>query len=89
MTSDFFAGIMTAWKLDGVKFTFAQSIVTTRKNIEGFGGYETLENRPADDLFIGRRAVEQGLEAKLLPYVVQSVADFRTLHDLLLSASAG
>ena len=84
MTSDFFAGIMTAWKLDGVKFTFAQSIVTTRKNIEGFGGYETLENRPADDLFIGRRAVEQGLEAKLLPYVVQSVADFRTLHDLLL-----
>jgi ceramide glucosyltransferase len=84
MTSDFFAGIMAAWKLDGVKFTFAQSIITTRKNIEGFGGYETLENRPADDLFIGRRAVEQGLEAKLLPYVVQSVADFRTMHDLLL-----
>ena len=84
MTSDFFAGIMTAWQLDGVKFAFAQSIVTTRKNIEGFGGYETLENRPADDLFIGRRAVEQGLEAKLLPYVVQSVADFRTMHDLLL-----
>ena len=24
MTSDFFAGIMTAWKLDGVKFTFGQ-----------------------------------------------------------------
>ena len=84
MTSDFFAGIMTAWQLDGVKFAFAQSIVTTRKNIEGFGGYETLENRPADDLFIGRRAVEQGLEAKLLPYVVQSVADFRTLHELML-----
>ena len=53
MTSDFFAGIMTAWQLDGVKFAFAQTIVTTRKNIEGFGGYETLENRPADDLSLG------------------------------------
>ena len=31
MTSDFFAGIMTAWQLDGVKFAFAQSIVTTRQ----------------------------------------------------------
>jgi len=30
--AEFFAGIMTAWKLDGVKFTFAQSIVTTRAN---------------------------------------------------------
>ena len=41
-----------------------------------------LENRPADDLYIGRFASEQGLETKLLPYVVQSVADFRSLGDL-------
>jgi ceramide glucosyltransferase len=82
MISDFFANVMIAWKLDGVKFAFAQTIVTTRKNIDGFGGYQVLENRPADDLYIGRFASEQGLETKLLPYVVQSVADFRSLGDL-------
>ena len=41
MISDFFAGIMTAWQLDGVKFMFGQSIVTTKQKIAGFGGYES------------------------------------------------
>jgi ceramide glucosyltransferase len=83
MTSDFFAGILTAWKLDGVKYTLAQSILTTRQNIEGFGGYPYLEDRPADDLYIGRLASEQGYETQLLSYVVESVADFHSLHELL------
>jgi len=83
MISDFFAGIIVAWKLDGVKFTLGQSIITTRQNIVGFGGYQTLEDRPADDLFIGRLAAEQGLETKLLPYVVRTVADFHSLNELL------
>ncbi|MGH9692470.1 MAG: glycosyltransferase [Candidatus Acidiferrales bacterium] len=83
MLSDFFAGIMVAWQLDGVKFTFAQSILTTRANLEGFGGYQAIENRPADDLLIGRFASEQGLGTKLLPCVVQTVADFKSLRELL------
>jgi ceramide glucosyltransferase len=83
MISDFFANVLIAWELEGVKFAFAQTTITTRRNIEGFGGYEILENRPADDFYIGRLASEQGLETKLLPYVVQSVADFRSLRDLL------
>ncbi len=83
MISDFFANVLIAWELEGIKFTFGQSIITTRKNIEGFGGYQILENRPADDFYIGRLAAEQGLETKLLPYVVQSVADFQSLRDLL------
>jgi ceramide glucosyltransferase len=83
MISDFFAGIMAAWELDGAKFTLSQTIVTTRKNISGFGGYQFIENRPADDLYIGRLAAEQGFETRLLPYVVQTVADFRSLNDLL------
>jgi ceramide glucosyltransferase len=83
MIADFFANVLIAWELEGVKFAFAQTTITTRQNIEGFGGYEILENRPADDLYIGRLASEQGLETKLLPYVVQSVADFRSLRDLL------
>jgi len=82
MISDFFAGIMVAWRLDGIKFTFGQTIVTTRKSIEGYGGYQAIENRPADDVYAGRLVAEQGYEVKLLPYVVQSVADFDSLRDL-------
>jgi ceramide glucosyltransferase len=82
MLSDFFAGIFVAWKLDGVKFTFGQTIVTTRKNIAAFGGYEAIENRPADDLRVGRLIAELGYEVKLIPYGVQTVADFASLGDL-------
>ena len=82
MTSDFFAGILVAWQLDGVKFMFGQSILTTKQRIAGFGGYEVLENRPADDLNVGRMVAAQGCEVKLLPYVVKTVADFKSLKDL-------
>jgi len=83
MISDFFAGIMVAWNLDGVKFTFGQTIVTRRTSVEGYGGYQAIENRPADDVYAGRLVAEQGLEVKLLPYIVESVADFQSLRDLL------
>ncbi|MFZ3216036.1 MAG: glycosyltransferase [Candidatus Acidiferrales bacterium] len=83
MISDFFAGVMVAWQLDGVKFTFGQTIVTTRQAIDGYGGYQTIEDRPADDVYAGRLVAEQGYEVKLLPYVVQSVADYDSLRELL------
>jgi ceramide glucosyltransferase len=82
MISDFFAGIFVAWQLDGVKFTFGQTIVTTRKIIAAFGGYEGIDNRPADDLRVGRLIADLGYEVKLLPYVVRTVADFASLSDL-------
>src|SRR6202007_2583743 len=87
--SDFFAGIIVAWQVDGVKFTLSQSILTTRRNIEGFGGYQRIEDRPADDLYIGRLAAEQGFEVRLLPYVVQSVGGFLTLRGVLYKRGRG
>jgi ceramide glucosyltransferase len=83
MVSDFFAGVMVAWQLDGVKFTLGQTIVVTRKSVASFGGYETIETRPADDLLVGRLIAEQGYEVKLLPHTVEAVADFESLGDLL------
>jgi ceramide glucosyltransferase len=81
MICDFYPGILVAWQLDGVKFAFGQTIVTTRENLAGFGGYAALENRPADDLLVGRLVAEQGLEVELLPYAVETVADFRSLRE--------
>jgi len=83
MISDFFAPVMVAWQLGDLKVTFGQSILTTRKAVAAYGGYPVLEDRPADDVYAGRLVAEQGFEVRLLPYIVQSVADFNTMSDLL------
>ena len=83
MLSDFYAGILVAWNLDGVKFALGPTIVTTRARLAGFGGYQSIENRPADDLLVGRLIAEQGYTVKLLPYTVSTVADYKSIGDLL------
>ncbi len=84
MYSDFYPGIVVAWQLDGVKFALGPTIATSRARLAGFGGYEKIENRPADDLLVGRLIAEQGYEVKLIPYSVLTVADFQSLRDLFL-----
>ncbi len=72
MISDFYPGVMVAWLLDGVKFAFGQTIVTTRTLIAGFGGFQALESRPADDLLTGRLIAQQGVAVEMLPYAVRN-----------------
>jgi ceramide glucosyltransferase len=83
MMSDFYAGILVAWQLEGVKFALGPSIATTRSRLAGFGGYAAIENSPGDDLLVGRLIAEQGYEVKLLPYTVSTVSDFASMGDLL------
>ena len=82
MVSDFYAGILVARQLDGVKFALGPTIATTRTRLASFGGYAALENRPADDLLVGRLIAEQGYEVKLLPYSVLTVPDYHSYGDL-------
>ncbi len=84
MMSDFYAGILVAWQLDGIKFTLGPTIATTRSHLNSFGGYAVLENRPADDLLVGRLIAEQGYEVALLRYTVKTVSDYESMRDLLL-----
>jgi ceramide glucosyltransferase len=84
MFSDFYAGILVAKQLDGVKFALGPSIASTKKHLASFGGYAAIENRPADDLLVGRLIAEQGYEVELLRYSVLTVADFQSLRDLFL-----
>jgi len=83
MFSDFYAGILVAWQLDGVKFALGPTIATTRARLAEFGGYESLENRPADDLLVGRLIAEQGHPVELLSYTVLAVADYQSMSDLV------
>jgi ceramide glucosyltransferase len=82
MDSDFYPGIFVAKQLDGVKFALGPTIATTRGRLQEFGGYASIENRPADDLLVGRLIAEQGYEVALLPYTISTVADYQSLSEL-------
>ncbi len=84
MMSDFYAGVLVAWQLDGIKFALGPTIATTRTHLNSFGGYAVMENRPADDLLVGRLIAEQGYEVVLLPYTVKTVSDYQSMRELLL-----
>ena len=82
MISDFYAGILVAWKLDGVHYALGPTMVSTKQMVQKFGGFQVLENRPADDLLFGRMIAEQGVEMKLLPYTVQTTPDYHGVREL-------
>ena len=83
MMSDFYAGILVDWQLEGMKFALGPTIATTRTRLNGFGGYPELENRPADDLLVGRLIDEQGYKVVLLRYAIDTVCDYASISDLL------
>ncbi len=83
MMSDFYAGVLVDWQLEGIKFALGPTIATTRTRLRGFGGYARLENGPADDLLVGRLIAEQGYEVVLLRYAIETVCDYGGFRDLL------
>jgi ceramide glucosyltransferase len=42
-----------------------------------------LENRPADDLLVGRLIEEQGFEVRLVRYAIDTVCDYGSFNELL------
>jgi ceramide glucosyltransferase len=82
MLADFYPGIVVAWQLDGVKFALGPTIATTRERLSGFGGYQAIENKPADDLLVGRLIADQGYKVELLSYCISTVADYHSFSDL-------
>jgi ceramide glucosyltransferase len=83
MISDFYPGVLVAWQLDGVHFALGPTMASTKQRVRGFGGFQVLENRPADDLLFGRLIAEQGVEVRLLPCAVETVPDFQGVGELL------
>lgn len=83
MVSDFYAGVLVAWQLDGVKFALGPTIATTRTRLAELGGLQTIENRPGDDLLVGRLIAEHGHKVELVPYTVQKLAGYHSMRELL------
>jgi ceramide glucosyltransferase len=83
MISDFYAGVLVDWQLEGMKFALGATIATTRTRVDGFGGFPALEDRPAEDLLVGRLIQEQGFEVVLVRYSIDTVCDYPSIRDLV------
>src|SRR5580704_945674 len=83
MMSDFYAGVLVDWQLEGMKFALGPTIATTRTRLNEFGGYRVLENGPADDLLVGRLIDKQGHQVLLLRYAIDTVCDYGSMSELL------
>jgi ceramide glucosyltransferase len=84
MVSDFYAGLIVGWQLQGIKFALGATIATSRERLAEFGGLQAIENQPGDDLLIGRLIAEHGHEVKLLPYTVKKLGGCHSFNELLV-----
>ncbi len=81
--SDFYASLTVARLLDGVKFALGSTIVTSKEVLAEAGLFAAIENKPADDMLVGRLIAEEGYRVELLPYAVHAVADFESMRGFL------
>jgi ceramide glucosyltransferase len=58
--SDFFAGVLVAEWMEGMKFALGASIVITRSWLKKIGGFEAIVNMHSDDYELGRRIAKAG-----------------------------
>ncbi len=59
-SSDFFAGVLVAKWMEGMKFALGASIVTTKRWVAKIGGFEAIANMHSDDYELGRRIERAG-----------------------------
>ncbi len=83
MISDFYAGLLVGWQLEGIRFGLGPSIATSRARLAEFGGLEAIENQPGDDLLVGRLIADHGHQVELLPYTVKKLAGCHSLNELI------
>lgn len=81
LSTDFFAGVVTAWQLEGVKFTLGGTVATTRRHLAEMGGLEAIADCLFDDFELGRRIACKGFRVELLPYVVSTLLPSESLAD--------
>jgi ceramide glucosyltransferase len=84
ISTDFMPGVLTARKLEGVRFGLGSTLAMSRAALEKAGGFLPLVDFLADDYEIGVRIVGAGYRVELCPIVVETSVpgyDFRGYWD--------
>lgn len=73
ISTDFFAGVFSAWKIEkGLHFALGSTLAMSRTALEAMGGLEQLVDHLADDFELGCRIAKAGFEVELIDLVVET-----------------
>lgn len=71
ITCDFFPSVLTAQKLEEIKFAFGATIVIRKKVLKAIGSFEEIADYLADDFLLGNISHKLGYQVILSNYIVQ------------------
>lgn len=73
ISTDFFAGVLSAWKIEkGLHFALGSTLAMTRTALDAIGGLGPLVDHLADDFELGSRIAKIGFEVVLIDLVVET-----------------
>jgi ceramide glucosyltransferase len=73
ISTDFCAGVLVAWQLEGgLHFGLGSTLAFRRADLERIGGFRAIVDFLADDYELGRRIAELGLKVLLSDVVVET-----------------
>ena len=73
ISTDFAAGVLAAWQLEGgIRFGFGSTLAFRRSDLEKIGGFASILDYLADDYELGKRISDLGLHVKLADVVVET-----------------
>jgi ceramide glucosyltransferase len=76
--SDFFAGVLMAEWMEGLKFALGASIATTKTWLAKIGGFEGFSDMLADDYELGRRIAKAGGDVLLSREIIWTMYPTQT-----------
>jgi ceramide glucosyltransferase len=82
INTDFLPMVLMARWVQRLRYAYGASTTFRREALDGVGGFDALRDHLADDYVLGNRIADAGWRLLLLPYVVETVLDSRTLGDV-------
>jgi len=84
ISTEFHAGVLTARKLEGMRFALGSTILIRREALDAIGGLAAIADYLGDDFLLGNLPARAGYSVVLSEYVVDHVLDTASVGDLFL-----
>jgi ceramide glucosyltransferase len=80
-SSDFDAGVISAWQLGMVNFTLGATMATTKRSLRKIGGFENLADQFTDDYELGNRLTALGYKVAISNRPVETIYPAHSLRE--------
>ena len=84
ISTDFCAGVLAAWQLEGgIRFGLGSTLALRRGDLQKVGGFEVLAEYLADDYELGKRIADAVLKVELSQTVVETYLPAYSVREFL------